>query len=77
MDAPAETFQHFLTQPVALARPEGRMIGRPVAFDRQDEAPRIGGIAHGEVDSEAGRTDLGFDLIAEALDRRGDIGLER
>ena len=38
VDAPAETFEHFLTQPVALARPEGRMIGRPVAFDCEDEA---------------------------------------
>src|SRR5262249_17246303 len=53
-----------------------RMIGRAVAFDSEQGAPRAIRIDDGQVDDEAGRTDLGLDLVAEVFQSPGHLALE-
>lgn len=44
VEPPAEPLEHILTQPVPLPGLEGRLLGGPVAFDRDDLVAQVGPI---------------------------------
>ena len=52
------------------------MVGGSVAFDREHIAARPYRVVDRQVDLESRRTDLRFDLVADALDRFSDGGFE-
>src|SRR5215217_9640138 len=63
MDLPAEVPQHFLPQPVAIARRPGRVIRRAVALDAEDVPARLLRVRDGEVEMVAGHADLRMHLV--------------
>ena len=69
MKAPTHIFKDFLTQPVALPRPETTMIGRAVAFDGKHVATRLVSTADSKVNLETGRADLLVDFVAAPFDK--------
>src|SRR5262249_33548710 len=76
MDPPAAIPQDALTQAIAVPGRARGMIRRAVALDPEQVATRARGIDYRQVDDEAGRTDLGMDLVAEVFQGPGHLPLE-
>ena len=77
VEAPAEAFEVFLAETVAVARGLGGVVLRAVGFDGEDGASRFVGVHCGEVDAVAGDAVLRLEVEAALFEAGFDVDLER
>ncbi len=77
VEAPAEGFELLLTQAVAVARRRGGVVGRAIAFDREDELAGAFRVPDDKVDPVARGAPLPNHIEAVGAQSVGDIRFER
>src|SRR5205085_5570952 len=73
---PAEPLEHLLAQPVAIAGGLGRVVRGSVALDREQVAPRMLRVHHGEVEMVTGDADLRVHVIPVRAEGARHLDLE-
>ncbi len=64
MNLPAEVFEDFLAEAIAIAGAAARVVARAVTFDAQQERTDLSGMLHSKIDEKASDTNLGHAIVA-------------